>query len=244
MTNNWEDFTRSNYRRLLKLAAGSYRLGAVADWRSGALTALWRHDVDFSPQSARALATIEREEGVRATYYFNLRSDFYNLFEPAVVSIVRDIHAMGHEVGIHLDAAEVDMSSADRLADALRREKIVIESLVGAEPTSFSFHNPSEKTTVFKDIAYAGLINAYGAELMAHYTYCSDSNGYWRFTPLGEFLRENHARIYVLTHPDWWQDEPMSPRERVVRSVQGRAAATLRRYDELLQTKGRNNIRS
>jgi len=244
MKNNWEDFTRSNYRRLLKIATGLYRLRPVRDWQNPAATALWRHDVDFSPQSALALAKIEHDEGVQATYYFNLRSDFYNLIEPAVVTIAREISETGHEIGIHLDAAQVDVSSIHTLDDALRREQLVFESIIGVAPKSFSFHNPSDKTASYQDISYGGLINAYNAELLQRFAYCSDSNGYWRFTPLEAFLQQKHPSICVLTHPDWWQEKPMSPRDRVVRAVEGRAAATLRRYDELLEAKGRNNLRT
>ncbi len=240
--NNWEDFTRTNYLRLLRIGASRYRVGTVADWTNKNLTGLWRHDVDCSPQAAIAIAKIEHQEGIQATYYFNLRSDFYNLLEPAVLSIVHTIHAMGHEVGVHLDAAQTDISSVQKLEDVLLKEKMVFEYIIGIEPKSFSFHNPYDKTALFKDISYAGLINAYSSELLTRFAYCSDSNGYWRFTSLEEFLQQNHPEICVLTHPDWWQDEPMSPRDRIVRSIEGRAAATLSGYDELLKKHKRKNI--
>jgi hypothetical protein len=240
----WSDFTRANYERLLRLAADRYRLGPVCEASAGSITAIWRHDVDCSPQAAVALATIELGVQVRSTYYFNLRSDFYNLFEPAVIAAVHAIAAMGHEIGIHLDAAEVSLADAEQLTRELRREAAAFESLLEVQPRSFSFHNPNEKTAVFKASAYAGLVNAYSDELMRSFKYCSDSNGYWRFVPLEEFLGAGHPRVYALSHPEWWQQEPMSPRARIVRAVEGRAAATLQRYDAVLAKHGRKNLGS
>lgn len=67
---NKEDFTRENYKRLLKIASNKYQIGTVAGFESEDLTCLWRHDVDCSPQSALAMAKIEHQEGDCATYYF------------------------------------------------------------------------------------------------------------------------------------------------------------------------------
>jgi len=242
-TSNWADFTRSNYRRLLGMAKASYEIVPVAEFRVRPQLALWRHDVDASPQSALAMACIEQEQGVRATYYFNPKSEFYNLLESAVSDIACKIAAMGHEVGLHFDAASADLSDSVRLQQALRAERRIFQELLGIDVRSFSFHNPSPATKPFADAEYDGLLNAYGRDLLAATAYCSDSNGYWRFTPLEEFLGSGRPAIYVLTHPEWWQEQPMSPRDRIVRCAEGRAAATLRQYDELLRVNKRQNIR-
>lgn len=242
--NDWNDFTRSNYRRLLNLASRRYRLAPVIEWDRDGVNAVWRHDIDVSPQSALATARIEQLEGVRATYFVNLRSEFYSLFEANAARALKEIHALGHEIGIHLDASQVDVSSAQSLEGALGHEASMIRAALGVEPLSFSFHNPDDRTKAFRAASYAGIVNSYSQELMTGFAYCSDSNGHWRFTPLEDFLNAGHASIYVLTHPDWWQDQPMSPRDRIVRAVEGRAAAVLRDYDDLLERHGRKNLRA
>lgn len=229
-----EDFTRDNYKRLLKIASRKYTIGTVADCERVDLTCLWRHDVDCSPQSALAMAKIEHAEGVPAAYYFSLRSDFYNLFEPDVVKIIYSIQAMGHEVGLHFDANQYQISSAKALEAAVIKEKNALESIIDVGIESFSFHNKSLETLKFKKFSYGGLINAYNSKLFKRFEYCSDSNGYWRFTPLEEFLDQSYPNICVLTHPVWWQAKIFSPRARIVRSVEGRAVATLKRYDAIL----------
>ena len=238
------DFTRANYLHVLRLVAGKYKIGPISEFDNDEITAVWRHDVDFSPQASLALAKIENQEKIRASYFFNLRSEFYNLMEPAVISIVQSIRDLGHEIGIHLDTGQVDVSSVKNLEESLVCEKQVFESATGIKIKSFSFHNPTVKpeTVNYSKVSYSGLINAYNSNLFDNYEYCSDSNGYWRKKSLEEFVRASYPKIYVLTHPGWWQDTPMSPRERVVRAVKGRAAATLQQYDDLLEKHGRKNI--
>ena len=69
---------------------------------------LWRHDVDISVHRALALARIEADLGVRATYFFTLHSSFYNLLEPAVAARARELLALGHWLGVHFDVAAYD----------------------------------------------------------------------------------------------------------------------------------------
>jgi hypothetical protein len=237
-----DDFTRSGYERMLVAALGNYRIGPVSEYGRDVGTAIWRHDVDCSPQAALAFARIEAEKGVRATYYFNIRSDFYNLLEVRNARIALQVASLGHEIGLHLDFSAYRIDSVADLERVLEREKSVFRALLDLDLQSFSFHNPDARSAAFKDAAYAGLLNAYSDDIMGERAYCSDSNGYWRYTPLDEFLSMGHSRICVLTHPEWWPESKMSPRKRITRCVEGRAAATLQAYDELLATHGRKNV--
>ena len=71
----------------------------------------------------------------------------------------------------------------------------------------------------------------------------SDSNGFWRYRRLEDVLTEaKEERLQVLTHPEWLQDRVMTPRERVQRCIDGRAARVAERYDRYLADCGRPNI--
>ena len=50
-----------------------------------------------------------------------------------------------------------------------------------------------------------------------------------------------HERLHVLTHPEWWQAEAMSPRRRIMRCIEGRAAPE-ENYDALLADNQRVNV--
>lgn len=59
---------------------------------------LIRHDVDRKPQNALKMATLEHAMGIKATYYFRIKP---KTFKP---DIIKQIEAMGHEVGYHYES--------------------------------------------------------------------------------------------------------------------------------------------
>jgi hypothetical protein len=243
---HFEDFTEAGYRRVLTEAKHRYQFEPFGT-RSRERHVLWRHDVDFSVHRAVRLAGIEAEEGVTSTYFLGFHSSFYNLLERSVADLAREIVGLGNRLGLHFDSSFYGtIESTDELAEKIASEARMLADLLETPVDAFSFHNPG---VVNDDLAFdadeiGGLLNVYSRRLRETYGYVSDANGHWRFRRLLDVLLEGtEACLHVLTHPGWWQAEPMPPRERVVRCVQGRAAGTLREYDDLLARAGRMNIR-
>ena len=206
---------------------------------------LWRHDIDFSPQRAARLAALEAAEGARGTYFFNARSDFYNLAEPAVRACVAAIAEAGHDFGLHFDAAAFPdaLGSPAAIEAAVARERVLVEMIIGQPLRAVSWHNPGLAPMLagVGDDCIAGLVNAYSDRLKRDYVYCSDSNGFWRFQPMRDVIAAGHPRLHLLTHPGWWTPEAMSPSERIDRALLGRARAIRRAYDDTLRISGREN---
>lgn len=237
-----QDFTESAYRALVRQAKSRYAFLAFREAAAAGAGVLWRHDIDMSVHRALALAKIEQAEGVRATYFVYLHSRFYNALEDAIVERLQGILALGHDIGLHFDSRFVPAGTD--LAAAVDAERRVIESATGSRVTALSFHDPDAPgVTISEADTIAGLVNAYGESLRARFEYGSDSNGYWRFTPLPELIARGGERLQVLTHPEWWVPEPMPPRARVVRAIEGRAAYMAAKYDAAMQDVGRDNIR-
>ncbi len=96
------DFTQEKYRRLL----GAFREAGYAGlpfvrYLQGGLPerfVLLRHDVDLRPGRSLAIARIEQEEGMWASYYFRAVPESWD------DSVIREIAAMGHEVGYHYES--------------------------------------------------------------------------------------------------------------------------------------------
>jgi methionyl-tRNA formyltransferase len=245
--NDFYAFTETAFRHLLvALREGRYRFARYGERPEGRHV-LWRHDVDFSMHRAAKLAAIEAEEGAIATYFVNARSSFYNLLEPKVLGLCRSLREMGHDIGLHFDAGAygTDYWQRSTLEAAVSREQRLLESILDMPIRSLSWHNPDMSNLLeFDDETIAGLQNAYAGSLKRDYTYCSDSNGYWRFQPMADVIAKGSERLHLLTHPAWWTPDAMSPSERIDRAILGRARATRRDYDALLKAAGRKNVTS
>ena len=236
------DFTESHYRELCQLAVKHY---PIADYRHipwGKRFVLWRHDMDYSLNRGLALAKAEHDLGLKATYFLNPHSEFYNLAETSQHAIIKKFLALGHDIGLHFDSGFFGEITEAELNDLVAHEAAYMEWLFKIKPVAFSFHNPVTSTLLFEADDYGGLLNCYSKRFKTEVGYCSDSNGYWRFRRLYDVLSEaKEPCLQVLTHPGWWQDKPMPPRQRIFRCAYGRAAATLRTYDTALEQYGRLN---
>jgi len=241
---HFADFTVSNYRNLVRLAKAQYAFRSYRDFQPDERFVLWRHDIDMSVHRAVKLARVELEEGVKATYFLHLHSEFYNLLEREIRGLVGAIVSLGHNIGLHFDAHYYNEIDSDEAFEALLiRETRFVEQLCECSIHAFSFHNPTASTRAFGAQEYAGLFNADAARLRAEIPFCSDSNGYWRYRRLEDVLRKaTDPCLQILTHPELWQDHVMSPKQRVYRCIDGRAEKTRTWYDNTLRSYGRENV--
>lgn len=238
-----KDFTTSQYIELLKIAKVNYKFIGYPDITKNAQFILWRHDCDCSLNRSLRLAQIENEEQVKSTYFLNPHCAFYNLLEKSQLQIVKEILDLGHDIGLHFDADYYDIQTENQLDKLVEKEATWLNDWFGVNPNVFSFHNPTEFLLSCEHETYAGLLNCYSKTFKDTISYCSDSNGYWRFRRLHDVLEKaTDLRLQVLTHPAWWQEKPMYPRERIFRSVYGRAVFTMNSYDEGLQIHKRDNL--
>ena len=241
-TTSDSDFTSEHYRQLCQLAIKNYSTASYLKVPWGQRFVLWRHDMDYSLNRGLSLAKIEHEYGIKATYFLNLHSEFYNLAEASQHAIIKQIISLGHDIGLHFDASFFGDISESELNHAIAREAGYLKSLFNIQPVAFSFHNPVAHTLNFESDTYGGLLNCYSTRFKTEVPYTSDSNGYWRYRRLHDVLRDaTDPCLQVLTHPGWWQEKPMSPRQRIYRSALGRTLDIMRTYDEALMRHGRLN---
>jgi hypothetical protein len=241
---NFSDFTRSNYRKLLRIAKEKYEFCNFENYESSSNFIIWRHDVDFSVHSSHALAVIEKEENVQSTFFIHLHNEFYNVFEKEITELLKKIFEMGHNPGLHFDCHFYGITDQRALEEKLAFEKEILEKLLNVPVNAFSFHNTTEEILLYDNNDYAGMINTYSKFFRKDTGYCSDSNGYWRYERLEDVLSSGkYPRLQVLTHPAWWQEEVFSPRQRIWRCIEGRAEKTKQKYNDTLSSMGRENIK-
>jgi len=243
----YEDFTEDNYRRLLRIAKQNYSFINVKDYRleDSEKVIINRHDIDASVHRAARLSVIEKEEGVESVYFVYLHSNFYNAFEKDIVDLLKSISGNGHEIGLHFEPwfYDIDKSKREEFEFYLEYEKSILETLIGVKISSFSFHNPDRgEWTTFDNETVCGLINMYSKYIKSNYSYCSDSDGYWRYRRLEDVLSTaEEQRLHILTHPIWWTSEVMKPRDRVEHAAKGRMKSSVRKYDDIMRVMGRVN---
>lgn len=240
---HFADFTHKNYRRLLALVRDFYPVKSFIDFKPRKRFLIMRHDVDFSMRAALKLAKIEKDEGIKSTYFVHFHSEFYNLLEKSVSEQLHGILELDHQVGLHFDSRFYNIDSESLLCRHLEIEKRHLEELIGRKVHVFSFHRTSPFTLGCIKRQYAGMINVYSGYFRNNVGYCSDSNGYWRHRRLEDVLKARaDARLQILTHPAWWRDTVMSPRQRVDKCIAERSNETRRTYRQTLEESGRPDI--
>ena len=239
---NIEDFTVEHYKDLLLVASQRYKFVGYDYSLKSSGYILWRHDVDVSLNRAFRLAEIESNLGLKATYFINIASEFYNIFEKEQHKLLLDIIELGHDIGVHFDSSLYNIKCHSDLSLHLSNQSKLLYSLTGKHCHSFSFHNPRGIDFEFEDHDYAGLVNCYSESFKNNIGYCSDSNGYWRHQRLYDFLQTTtFSSLQVLTHPACWQESSMFHRNRIFNSIYSRAHKCMRLYDNALLNDGREN---
>lgn len=201
-----------------------YAVVGFAEVQATARHLVLRHDIDFDLEAAAKMAEFEADEGIHATYFVMLRTEFYNVFSKTAETALARIRASGHDIGLHFDAA-LYQGDGQELIQAARAECRVLGQAVQSEINVLSFHRP-HPDLLGSDIEFDGIINAYHRRYFEDIGYCSDSRGAWHYgQPLDHAAVAAGGALQLLTHPIWWMGrEGADAQETVARFLAGRQA--------------------
>ena len=187
-------FDLAHYRELLEAAkAGGYTFGRFEHAPQFAHVYL-RHDVDLSLDAALAMAELEAELDVHATYFLMTRSVFYNLASHEGEQALARLRGLGHAVGHHAYHPHVDLDE--------RFDRVV------------AWHNPDPE---FMREPIAGAANVMAFPWFAPERYRSDSNHHWRSgCPHEELSAASFPWLQLLVHPEIWFFEGETMRETML----------------------------
>mgnify|MGYP003693838527 CR=1 FL=1 len=195
-------FSPAGFKAMLTRAlALGYRIVPFRDFEppDTSPVLLLRHDLDGPLCGARLIAEVEAEVGVRATYFVQTASDFYNLLAPKSRALLRHLVALGHEVGLHYEASRYVGAHGDvSLLSDLR----LLEDLTGQPVRSASQHIPIDGDAVALDRYLPH--DAYAPRFTEPpMTYISDSLMAWRQATPHDLI-DRGASFQLLTHPETW----------------------------------------
>ena len=209
------EFSVASYKSLIsKFLVANYRFCDFNQKTHDERVVIFRHDVDFSTQAARDMAGLEAKLGIASTYFFLVRSPFYNIFEPKTLDHIREINLLGHSIGLHFDASLYgeNLNCLDYMAN---HECDIMEKIVGSRVEFISFHRPM-RSLLGLDKKVAGRDHAYSNRFFNDFGYVSDSLGEWRFgSPEQHQAFGSGKGMQVLTHPIWWMTEGQTPSEKI-----------------------------
>jgi 2-polyprenyl-3-methyl-5-hydroxy-6-metoxy-1,4-benzoquinol methylase len=221
--------SRARWREYRELLEGArkhrYDLWSLEDWLLSrgaprARVAILRHDVDQHPRSALPMLEIERELGVRSTWYFRWRTA-----SPTVIDAVRDA---GGQVAFHyetltrlarergLSPSDVDGALVAEARELLRREIAAFQNAFGPI-RSVAPHGDTRIPGVSNQILLAGEdCHDYAIALDANDAIDGHPVGLWltdRSLPDGRWkegldptrvFAAGTTPVLLLTHPNNW----------------------------------------
>ncbi|MCC6459895.1 MAG: hypothetical protein IT260_05475 [Saprospiraceae bacterium] len=181
---------------------------------------LLRHDIDFDTEFALQSALIESRLGIKATYFFLLRSNLYNVLAPKDYENICLIREMGHHISIHFDP-----SLYEDFHKGLQQEVQIFRDLFREDVDIISLHRPNTFFQEF-DAPIFGIEHTYQSKYFRDIKYCSDSTGVWRFGHPFDSPEFSHQKtLHLLTHPIWWMLDGDSNLDKIARYYDDRVKA-------------------
>ena len=224
-------FTLVEYRALLRLAKGRFPIIGYPEHTRHPRFVIWRHDLDCSPEEMHRLAALDAEEGVRATLFIQLHSEFYHFWDARMMELVKQWTAWGHAIGLHFDWGFHRQHLPQRLEELIRQEATFLVRVYQTNISAFAYHNPDPTSLKHREHV-AGLINAYSKDLMGEETvYVSDSNGRWRERTARDVLEDpKTTKAQINTHDTWWTDERIPQIEKLEKALRREAERRIDLY--------------
>jgi len=169
---------------------------------------LLRHDIDMSIEKALKIAEIEKNLGVKSTYFFLLRNDFYNIFSKRATNLIKKILSFGHELGLHFDTDSYVDLDINKINFECKKEALILGNWFNKKVNTISFHRPNDFILSGDPLLTYPLLHSYMPLFSSEIKYMSDSKGIWNNgNPLDSDSFKNQKPIQILTHPIWWNEK-------------------------------------
>lgn len=184
-----------------------------------------RHDIDGFINHSVQMAQIERDLGIKSTYFVLDTADY---FKNDISKELEIIQACGHEIGWHNAAMEAWYldGMVKPVKDYITRPLGVLRERYGVNVRGTAAHYvkpPNEhlfRNYNLFDLRWAHqskvevqrfTLKEFGLEYEAYYIkrdmYLCDSGGNWNIDPFeaaNKFNSSENCTIQILIHPQWW----------------------------------------
>lgn len=200
---------------------------------------IMRHDVEYSVDRAYELSLVESEMNFTSTWFFQWTNNSYNILSRRSKEKILDMHARGHNIGLHF--ALNGMTDMSEIRVQIIKEMRILSEMFGIEIKDFSVHRPPVEILA-ENIKLPNIINAYQDEFFSFapdvtdeselpVKYMSDANHIWRY---GYPTRDNilnHKKVQILVHPFAWCEHGYDNRDNYAAMVQEKYAEMIDSID-------------
>lgn len=121
------DFTLRIYKHLLlALKAGGYTFQPFAEFieHPQERSIVLRHDVDAKNLNSLQFAKIQAGQNIKGTYFFRIVPKSFDK------NIIKEIEALGHEIGYHYETMDTSGGEPDKAYDEFRRNLEIFRKIV------------------------------------------------------------------------------------------------------------------
>ena len=203
------DFSYKEYHEIISWVQDNYKIYNFSEVDKDAENfCVIRHDVEFSVERAFNLAEFENTLGIQSTYLFQIRNNTYNTFSIENVKKIRQIHELGHQIGLHVHCGLVN--DYNSIEEMIKQDIDMLSKMLKINVQVFSYHRPSVDL-LLQNLVIDGYINAYSDTFFHAYSglqpeklnvkYIADSNHSWKY---GHPMSVNHSKLQLNFHPFSW----------------------------------------
>lgn len=175
----------------------------------GQRACILRHDVDYMPEWSVLFGEIEYKLGIKATYFYQICAETYNLRETKNFKGIHRLQELGHTLGLHFDPTWKDDVAWEDLPSLCEQDKKAFQAITGIKPCGIvSFHNPHRFVDRILNADIPNLPHSYEKRFFSAIKYLSDSQGWYEGCICKIFEAGKYERIQLCTHSYIWPPEP------------------------------------
>ena len=221
------DFTYANLEKILTNAIGyGYKFithdeyAKNKDYSNNII--LLRIDVDNKINNLKNILPILKKNKIKATIFFRVHSEFYNLFGFEGIRIVNQCISDGHEIGYHSEIVDVEMINNIDALSVLKKDVSIMETFFDVKIKGIASHGGLTgynnldfwKNNNPQKLGYSYEVYHDDFQLFNKCLYISDSENYrWKKYLKGKLilsseainpnkeLKKNNKLVNLLIHP-------------------------------------------
>lgn len=199
---NNDDFQRlfryDQLRVFFEHIKGRFDVFPLKEWE-GQPGILLRHDIDLDLDAAVRMALLEKEYGLRSTFFILTGCSTYNPASNGGRKALDTILECGCEIGLHFDPTPYSGVTFEELSQKVDDEAEWLGTLTGSPVRSISLHNPFQSNSfpIFEKYR-----NTYDPVIFSDEVYLSDSRmDFSGKNPFNFVTLANEKTLQILLHP-------------------------------------------